>query len=73
MQPLTAKELEYIVDSMSNEDLLLKQSVIATGQAKSQVLQNFCNQLQDRHARHYQHLLDVLQQHAPLAPSQSQR
>lgn len=68
MQPLTAKELEYIADSMSNEDLLMKQCVVAAVQAKNGSVKQLCHTLLDRHARHYEHLMNTLQQHVHVAP-----
>lgn len=69
MQPLTAKELEYIVDSMSNEDLLIKQCIAAVSQAVNPQAQQLCSQLVDRHMQHYVHLMQVLQQHAQAVPN----
>ncbi|WML50055.1 hypothetical protein RCG23_09515 [Neobacillus sp. PS3-34] len=68
VQPLTAKELEYIVDSMSNEDLLIKQTVVALSHSQTPAVQQLFNQLSQQHKQHYQQLLTTLQQHAPLAP-----
>lgn len=67
--PLTAKELEYIVDSMSNEDLLVKQTVVALTHAQTPAVQQLFQQLQGQHTQHYQQLLTCLQQHASMAPN----
>ncbi|WP_019240254.1 MULTISPECIES: hypothetical protein [Bacillus] len=68
MKPLTAKEVEYIVDSMSNEDLLIKQCVSAAAQSKNIAVQQICVQLLVQHKKHYQDLLTLLQQHTAIAP-----
>lgn len=67
-QPITAKELEYIVDSMSNEDLLIKQTVVALTHSQTPAVQQLFQQLSQQHTQHYQQLLNTLQQHAPIAP-----
>lgn len=72
MQPLTTKELEYIADSMSNEDLLIKQCIAAASQTQTPHAQQLCSQLADRHMQHYGHLMQVLQQHAQVAPNMLQ-
>jgi len=72
MQPLTTKEVEYIVDSMSNEDLLTKQCLAAAVHVQDQQIANACLQLAQRHQQHYKYLLTLLQQHESLAPQQGQ-
>lgn len=68
MQPLTAKELEYIVDSMSNEELLLKQcAVVASITSNSSIQNQFLNQVQT-HEQHLHSLMNVLQQSQTTAP-----
>lgn len=70
MQPLTAKELEYIADSMSNEDLLIKQCVAAATSVQNPSLRQTAMQMAQRHQQHYNYLYSVLQQHSQLAPTQ---
>ena len=67
-QPLTTKEVEYIVDSMSNEDLLVKQAIVSLSHSQTPAVQQLFQQLSQQHQQHYQQLLTSLQQHAPLAP-----
>lgn len=67
-QPLTSKEVEYIVDAMSNEDLLIKQSIVSLSHSQTPAVQQMFQQLTQQHQQHYQQLLTSLQQHAPLAP-----
>lgn len=73
MQPLTSKEMEYIVDSMSNEDLLMKQCVATMSQTQNPAVKNMCHQLINTHQQHYNELLQSLQQHARIAPNQNQQ
>lgn len=60
--------MEYIVDSMSNEDLLIKQCVAAAAQSPNLAVQQICGQLLTRHQQHYQGLLTLLQHHTAIAP-----
>lgn len=73
IQPMTAKELEYIADSMSNEDLLIKQctAVVATGTTPA--LTNLCAQMLQTHQHHYDSLLHAIQHHQQIAPTQPQQ
>lgn len=64
MQPLSTKELDYLNDSMKNEDLLAKQCVTAASHIQNSAVQQVCQQAAQRHVQHYNQLLDVLQQHA---------
>ncbi|WLR51747.1 hypothetical protein LC040_02255 [Bacillus tianshenii] len=66
--PLTTKEMEYIVDSMSNEDLLIKQTIVAFTHSQTPAVQQLCQQLSEQHQQHYQQLLTTLQNHASIAP-----
>ncbi|MFC4777003.1 hypothetical protein ACFO9Q_09425 [Paenibacillus sp. GCM10023252] len=72
LQPITAKELEYIVDSMSNEDLLSKQCAVVASAASNPTLRSVCSQMVQVHQQHYQTLMNSLHQHQQLAPSQPQ-
>jgi len=73
MQPISAKELEYLVDSMSNEDLLMKQCAVAAATVSNQALRQQCMQLQQTHQQHYDMLMQALAQHQQLAPTQPQQ
>ncbi|GAA3402063.1 hypothetical protein ACFFNY_35355 [Paenibacillus hodogayensis] len=70
MKPLTAKELEYVADSMSNEDLLIKQLAATASETKNQVIKDSCLNILHTQEKHYQTLLGSLQQHMNLAPQQ---
>ncbi|WP_428910257.1 hypothetical protein [Niallia sp. Krafla_26] len=67
-QPMTTKEVEYIVDSMSNEDLLIKQAIVSLSHSQTPAVQQLFQQLSQQHQQHYQQLLTTLHQHVPLAP-----
>ncbi|WP_028562124.1 hypothetical protein [Paenibacillus pinihumi] len=70
MQPLTAKELEYIVDSISNEDLLMKQCAVTAATATTPGIRQLCLQFQQVHEQNYNTLLSALNAHQSLAPTQ---
>lgn len=68
MQPLTGKELEYLADCMSNEDLLAKQSMVALTHVQNQAVQAHFKQVVKQHQQHYQELLTILKNHVNIAP-----
>ncbi|NBD23052.1 hypothetical protein [Paenibacillus glycinis] len=70
---MTAKELEYIADSMSNEDLLYKQCVVAAATVQNPQIKQTVNQLMSKHTQHYQTLLTMMEQHRQMAPTQPQQ
>lgn len=72
MQAMTAKELEYIADSMSNEDLLIKQCAATAASSQNQIVQQTCIQMMKQHQQNYQTLMQALHQHQSLAPTQVQ-
>lgn len=72
MKPLTQKELNYLADSLSNEDLLAKQCTMAYAHAKTPAVKQFCSSAAQRHQQHYAQLLSVLEQHTSVAPTQTQ-
>jgi hypothetical protein len=72
MQALTAKELEYLADSMSNEDLLIKQCTVAAAVVQTPGLRQVISGMIDIHSQHYNQILTSLQQHQPLAPTAPQ-
>ncbi|GAB6988363.1 hypothetical protein [Paenibacillus pini] len=73
MQAITGKELEYIVDSISNEDLLIKQCAASAATTQNvqiqQALQKYIHTLD----QHLNMLTQAMQQHQPLAPAQPQQ
>lgn len=72
LQPLTAKELEYIADSMSNEDLLIKQCTAAAAGCTNVQLRQVLEHQAQVHTQQFQSLVQCLQSHQALAPTQPQ-
>lgn len=72
MKPLTGKELEYISDSISNEELLIKQYAATASVTQNQTVRQICQQQIQSHAHHMGVLTQLLQQHQQYAPSQPQ-
>ncbi|MFF2483733.1 hypothetical protein [Paenibacillus sp. NPDC058071] len=73
LQPITAKELEYVADSLSNEDLLLKQNALMASSATNTALKQIAQQMLHTHQQQYNTLLSCFQQHQQLAPTQPQQ
>ncbi|CAM3997316.1 hypothetical protein L1N85_14385 [Paenibacillus alkaliterrae] len=73
MKPMTAKELEYIADSMSNEELLIKQCTALAVTGTTPALQNLSLQFLQTHQNHYDSLLHAIQHHQQMAPTQPQQ
>ncbi|MFD0588452.1 hypothetical protein ACFQZE_10600 [Paenibacillus sp. GCM10027627] len=72
LQPLTAKELEYIADSMSNEDLLIKQNAALVSIGTTPALRELSTQFIQLHQQHYDSLLHAISHHQQIAPTQPQ-
>ncbi|MBY0012980.1 hypothetical protein [Paenibacillus typhae] len=72
MQALSGKELEYIADSISNEDLLIKQLAATAGTTQNQTVQQICVQQIQSHTQHMNALIQLMQQHQQYAPTQPQ-
>nr|WP_058300948.1 hypothetical protein [Gorillibacterium timonense] len=70
MQPLTGKEMEYIVDSMSNEELLLKQCAAASAVTINPTIKQACESELAVHEQHLNTLMNLLKQHQQSAPQQ---
>lgn len=73
MQPITGKELNYLADSMTNEDLLIKQAANAIANSQNPAIRQIAEHLIQSHQQHYVQILSSLQQHAQLAPNQPQQ
>ena len=69
---ITSKELEYVIDCMSNEDLLMKQCTSIVNATTQQELKSLCQQMVQTHQDHYSRLLQCLEQHQQMAPAQPQ-
>ncbi|QHW33352.1 hypothetical protein GZH47_22860 [Paenibacillus rhizovicinus] len=72
IQPLTGKELEYLVDSISNEDLLIKQNAVMAASASTPALKQIGMHMIQTHQQHTQMLIHAIGQHQQLAPTQPQ-
>jgi len=68
MEQLTCKELEYAIDSMSNEDLLLKQATLVVSQSTHPELTSCCQEIIQNHRNSYKTLLNAIEQHQTIAP-----
>lgn len=73
MQPLSGKELDYISDSISNEDLLIKQLAATAGSTQNNTVREICVQHIQSHTNHLNALVQVLQQHQQYAPAHPQQ
>lgn len=73
MQPLSGKELEYISDSISNEDLLIKQLAATAGSTQNNTVREICVQQIQSHTNHLNALVQLLQQHQQYAPAHPQQ
>ncbi|AZK48209.1 hypothetical protein [Paenibacillus lentus] len=71
MQPLSVKELEYISDSISNEEILLKLTAAASAVSKNPAIQNAITSQIRTHEQHINQLIQAISQHQPLAPTQA--
>lgn len=71
MQALSPKELNYIADSISNEEMLIKQCAATASITHNPQIQQALNQYVRSHEQHLSTLVNALQQHQPLAPTQS--
>lgn len=72
MQPLSGKELSYISDSITNEDMLIKMCAAAAAVGSNPQLGQAITEHMRVHEQHMHVLIDALKQHQPLAPSQAQ-
>lgn len=72
MQALSPKELSYIADSISNEEMLIKQCAATSSISHQPQIQQALNQYVRAHEQHLNTLIQALHQHQSLAPSQSQ-
>lgn len=69
MQPLSGKELNYISDCVSNEEMLLKLCACASTVSSQPGIQQVINQQIQSHQQHMNTLLDTLRSHQQLAPT----
>ncbi|WP_223067845.1 hypothetical protein [Paenibacillus caui] len=72
MQALSGKELEYISDSITNEDIQIKLCSMVASTTQNQAIRQACQQFVQTHEQHLKMLTDCLRQHEQLAPAQLQ-
>ncbi|WP_054955938.1 hypothetical protein [Paenibacillus dakarensis] len=71
MQPLTSKELDYIVDCISNESTLAKYCAATAATTQSPSVQQALLGFMRKHETHMDTLIQSLQNHQNLAPNQA--
>jgi hypothetical protein len=71
-QPLTGKESLYISDSMTNEDLLMKQCACMATSAGNPGISQLASRMVMTHQQNYAMLLNCLYTHQTMAPSSPQ-
>ena len=67
MQPLTSKELNYLNDMLSGEDLLIKLCVAAQAGAPQPETLQFLHHVIGEHQRRHDELVHTLEQHESIA------
>ena len=71
MKPLTSKELDYIVDCVSNESALAKHCAAAAASIQNPSVQQALLGFMQKHESHMDMLVQSLQSHQNIAPTQS--
>ncbi|MGU3470822.1 hypothetical protein ACLBWT_06615 [Paenibacillus sp. D51F] len=72
LQPMTSKEIQYISDSMTNEDLLMKQCACMATSVGNPGVSQLASRMVMNHQQNYAALLNSLYQHQTMAPSSPQ-
>lgn len=72
MQALSGKELNYIADSVNNEDMLIKMCASAADKATNPQIGQVISEHMRVHEQHMHTLIQTLRQHQQLAPNQAQ-
>ncbi|RCX17433.1 hypothetical protein DFP94_109158 [Fontibacillus phaseoli] len=72
MKPLSGKEVNYIADSVANEDMLIKMCAAAAAVSTNSQLGQAITEHMLVHEHHMHTLIDALKQHQQLAPTQAQ-
>lgn len=70
MKAMSGKELDYVVDSMSNEALLMKQCASTAALTQNPQIRAVCLEQVEVHKQHYGALMNCLEQHVGMAPQQ---
>lgn len=71
LQPLTSKELDYIVDCISNESSLAKHCAATAASIQNPSVQQAVLGFMHKHESHMDTLVQSLQSHQGVAPTQS--
>ncbi|WP_422657981.1 hypothetical protein ACK8P5_19870 [Paenibacillus sp. EC2-1] len=71
MQPLTSKELDYIVDCISNESSLAKHCAATAASIQNPSVQQALMGFMQKHENHMDTLIQALQSHQAIAPTQA--
>lgn len=71
MQPLTSKELDYIVDCISNESSLAKHCAATAASIQNPSVQQALLGFMHKHENHMDTLIQTLQSHQSIAPTQA--
>lgn len=67
MLPLTSKELDYIVDCISNESMLAKHAAATAASAQDKMVQQALMGFVQRHEQHLNELVGALEAHKGIA------
>lgn len=71
MKPLSGKELDYIADSLSNENMLIKLCATARSVSANAQISQIIDQHLQVHEQHTHQMMKMLEQHQQIAPTQS--
>ncbi|MEF2966919.1 hypothetical protein V3851_13840 [Paenibacillus sp. M1] len=71
MKPLSGKEVNYIADSVANEDMMIRMCAAASAVCTNAQLAGAISDHLRVHEQHMHMLVDALKQHQQLAPAQS--
>ncbi|GGF85216.1 spore coat protein [Paenibacillus aceti] len=71
MKPLSGKELDYISDSLSNENMLIKLCAAAKSVSANPQISQVMGQHLQMHEQHTHQMIEMMKQHQQMAPTQS--
>ncbi|WP_410769877.1 hypothetical protein [Fontibacillus sp. BL9] len=72
MKPLSGKEVNYIADSIANEDMLIKMCAAAAAVSTNPQFGQAITEHMHVHEHHMHTLINAMKQHQHLAPTQAQ-
>ncbi|GAE05696.1 hypothetical protein [Paenibacillus sp. JCM 10914] len=70
LEPLSSKELDYIMDCISNETMLAKHCAATAAATQNPAIQQALLGFVNRHEQHLDMLVNSLQAHSSVAPTQ---